>query len=63
MIQKEAAENYNNAMTLEADLFFFIPFSFCFLPVHLSDPQRVEVSEPFNCSRREKGGQKGCDLA
>lgn len=27
-----------------------LPLFFCFLPVRLSDPQRVEVSEPFSCS-------------
>lgn len=44
-------------------LTFIIRFSFCFLPVHLCDPQRVEVSEPFSRSTREEGGQKGCEVA
>lgn len=54
---KGVLENYSDPMTLSTDLYYSL--SFCFLPVHLSDPQRVEVSEPFNCSRREKGWTEG----
>ena len=48
-------------MSSKADLHSSL--SFCFLPVHLSDSQRAEVSEPFHCSSRVECGQKGCDLA
>lgn len=42
-------------MTLYRDLYFSL--SFCFLPLHLPDRQRVEVSEPFSCSRRRMSGR------